>query len=151
MLTDANLKRSRFIFGVGAAALAGCGGGQASLPISATSNSLSRLDSVVNNSGLNDIRAKLEAVASSADAATLRRLTATLLTDPAVPALAQYVKQTYGSILTAFQTSMLNAIPIATRDPGLLIAILAGTPLTSAQRQSLGSIRGALHQNAAFQ
>ena len=56
------------------------------------------------------IEDELTAVSSTSNAAVVQRLTAELLTDPAIPTLASFILQNFGSSLTPFQVDLLKAM-----------------------------------------
>jgi len=74
-----------------------------------------------------------------------------MLVDPAFAVLAANTLQANATNLTGFQTSLLAATAILTRDPGSLGALVAGAHLTPAQRRSLASISRDLDRNPAIQ
>lgn len=97
------------------------------------------------------LRQQLRQIAASSNFKTVRQLFATLVQDPALPALASQTLQGGGADLTTFQASLLQSIAIMTQDPGALAARISGTPLTEAQRESLETIRSNLEENPAIQ
>jgi hypothetical protein len=149
------INRNEFVFGLGAvAALTSCSSGANTVapvapdPSRASGTALQpRASDHVAEDRLTD---RLRAVYATPAALASRRLVGQLLIDPAVPALAKSILQTYAGSLTGFQASMLGAIGILTRDPAALNALVTGTNLTRAQRASLESIGDAASRNPAI-
>lgn len=155
------VNRNDFVFGLGAiAALTSCSSGaNAIAPVlsdparaSGTTRALdTALQSRVSNRDTDGrLTDQLRAVYATPAALTSRRLVGQMLVDPAFPALAKSILQTYASSLTGFQASMLSAIGVLTGDPAALNALVSGTKLTRAQRSSLESIGDAASRNPAM-
>lgn len=106
---------------------------------------------LVTRAAASTIQDQLTALFSTSDGTTVKRLTAHFLTDPALSTLASSTLQSIGSSLTSFQANMLKAILRMTSAPDVLSAIISGTPLTSAQKFALVSIKADLHNNPAIQ
>lgn len=149
------INRNEFVFGLGAvAALTSCSSGANT--VAPVFSDPSRTSGTVLQSRRSDhdpedrLTDQLRAVYATPAALASRRLVGQLLVDPAVPALAKSILQTYAGSLTGFQASMLGAIGILTRDPAALNALVTGTKLTRAQRASLESIGDTVSRNPAM-
>jgi hypothetical protein len=148
------INRNEFVLGLGAvAALTSCSSGVNT--VAPVVPDLSRTSATALESRRSDhdpedrLTDQLRAVYATPAALASRRLAGQMLVDPAFPALAKKILQTYASSLTGFQASILGAIGILTRDPGALNALVTGTKLSRAQRGSLESIGDALARNPA--
>jgi hypothetical protein len=86
---------------------------------------------------------------SAADAAALRQLAATALSDPAWPALAASTLQTTIG-LTSFQASLLMAIGDMTRDPAVISGLLLGGTAQRIQANSIARMRITVLANPAI-
>jgi hypothetical protein len=95
-------------------------------------------------------RRQLSAIASTADFSTIKQLFLTLLTEPALPALAAEIQTTYASSLTTFQSNYLAAFQLMTSDSALVAALISGASLTWEQRESKRKITEQLLRNPAI-
>jgi len=92
---------------------------------------------------------QLAALFSTIDGRAIMSSIINLITDPSIPALASSALQSLSGDLTNFQTDLLKALLVITSSPGLLSALLSGSPLSRDQKLALASIRANLRDNPA--
>jgi hypothetical protein len=93
---------------------------------------------------------QLKALYTHPDTPALFKLLSTIASDPAYPAMATDILTNYGTSLTNFQTSLLQAFQTMTGDPGMISTVLSGQILTKQQGLSFKHIRSTLRDNPAI-
>ena len=106
--------------------------------------------SPANASSIHDLKAKMKAIAASADANTVRAEFATMIASPTVVAYAQQLLLT-DSNMSAFDINVLQAVVSTQPYVSLLSAVISGTPLTAAQKKQLTTFAKTFNNNPAVQ
>lgn len=106
--------------------------------------------SPANASSIPDLKAKMKAIAASANGHTVETEVGTMLSSSTVVAYVQQLLQP-GSNLTTYQTDLLQAIAASEPYVSLYPSVLSGTPLTSTQKQQLAIFMKTFNKNPAVQ
>ncbi len=96
------------------------------------------------------LESQLKSLYFNPNTPSLFKLLSSVTTDPAYATMATDILTNYGTSLTKFQTSLLQAFQIMMSDPGAISTVLSGQILTKSQGQSLKHIRSALRDNPAI-